>query len=184
MRKVLFLFGTLNDSDIDWILSVGKPRKVAVGTVLIEQGSAIDVIYIILDGAFSVSVRRPQPREVARLQAGEVVGEMSFVDSRPTSASVIALEPSEVLAIPRSELCRRLGDAGFAARFYRALSIFLADRLRTTVARYGYEKLEPPRGARDSDSEVDPWVLENVAVAGARFDHLLRQVRERQTVSP
>jgi len=38
---------------------------------------------------------------VAQLMSGEVIGEMSFVDSYPPSASVQALERSAVLAVPR-----------------------------------------------------------------------------------
>jgi CRP/FNR family transcriptional regulator, cyclic AMP receptor protein len=61
------------------------------------------------------------------------MGEMSFVDQAPPSATVQAMEPSFVLDIPRRRLNAKLAeDAGFAARFYRALSMFLAARLRAT----------------------------------------------------
>ena len=61
-------------------------------------------------------------KEVATLRSGEVLGELSFLDSRPPSASVIATTEVTVLALSRQKLNAKLAaDAPFAARFYRAL---------------------------------------------------------------
>ena len=59
---------------------------------LIEQGVPVDSVFILLDGRLAVWLRpRHGPeREIARLNAGEIVGEMSFVDARPPSATVRA----------------------------------------------------------------------------------------------
>lgn len=54
MRKVLFIFGQLNDSDVEWLSTVGKRQKVAPGTELIREGSDLDTVYLILDGQMSV----------------------------------------------------------------------------------------------------------------------------------
>jgi CRP/FNR family transcriptional regulator, cyclic AMP receptor protein len=78
-------------------------------------------------------------QEVARLGAGEVIGEIGFVDSAPPSATVTAAGSAAVLALSNTLLQQHLtSDAAFAARFYRALAIFLADRLRATTRRLGY----------------------------------------------
>jgi CRP/FNR family transcriptional regulator, cyclic AMP receptor protein len=174
MRKVLFLFGILDERDMEWMISTGRVRKVPAGTVLIEQGRAIDAVYVVLDGILGVRIQGGSGRELARLHAGEVVGEMSFVDSRPPSATVTALEDTRVLAIPRTELHRKLGETGFAARFYQALALFLADRLRATSAGYGGS--EPQQAPIDSAVEIDPLILDRVNVAGIRFDHMLRRL--------
>jgi len=177
MRKALFLLGALDDRDIDWMISAGKQKRVAAGATLIHEGQEAESVFIVLDGAFAVRISAAGGKEIARLRAGEIVGEMSFVDARPPSASVVAVEDSMVLSISRNVLNERLKTPDFGARFYRALAIFLADRLRNTVAQLGYGKTKPDAGAIEGEDEVGPTALENLVVAGARFDWMLRRLR-------
>ncbi len=178
MRKILFLFGTLNDHDVEWMVSAGRVRSVPAGDVLVTQGHEIEAVYIILDGVFAVSVNAQlAQREISRMYAGDVVGELSFVDSRPPSATVTAIHHSRVLCISRVDLRGKLEEPGFASRFYRALALFLADRLRSTTAHVAYGPLDAGDEPLGAAAEIDPMVLEAVTLAGARFEHLLRQVR-------
>jgi CRP-like cAMP-binding protein len=175
MRKALYFLGILNDSDIDWLIAAGKRREIGAGINIIDEGLPLDSVFLVIDGAFSVRTAALGAREVARLMSGEVMGEMSFVDNAPPSATVCAVERSFVLAVP----CRRLNaklaeDQGFAGRFYRALSMFLADRLRNTVASFGNAGNAT---ASDDRNEMDSEALDNVAVAGARFDWIQRRLR-------
>jgi hypothetical protein len=95
------------------------------------------------------------------------------VDSRPPSASVQATEQSVVLAIPRIVLENKLNnDVHFAARFYRALAVFLSSRLRSTVGQLGYGRIDA-----ELDDEVEPDTLDNLSLAGARFDWLQRRLK-------
>ena len=178
MRKALTFLGILNDSDIDWLVHAGAKREVAPGGVLVSEGEPIDAVFLVIDGRFSVAVAALGGREVAQLMSGEVIGEMSFVDSHPPSASVRALEHSAVLAVPRTRLSAKLGeDMAFASRFYRALAVFLADRLRSTVATLGYsssEALDQDKVYRD---EIDPDTLDAISLAGARFDWIQKKLR-------
>ena len=50
MRKVLFLFGQLNDDDVEWLIANGATRQLTRGEVLIRQGVAIDSVFILLAG--------------------------------------------------------------------------------------------------------------------------------------
>ena len=178
MRKALFILGILNDEDIDWMIAAGNREEIPAGTVLIYERQPIEAMYIVLDGAFLVTVEALENQEVARLLDGEVVGEMSFVDSRPPSATVKAIRNSLVLSIPREQIAAKLeADVHFAARFYRALSVFLADRLRSTTSRLGYQGHEPLQEDVEYEDEIDPDVLDNVSLAGARFDWMLRRLR-------
>jgi CRP-like cAMP-binding protein len=105
--------------------------------------------------------------------SGEVMGEMSFVDAALPSATVTALERSSVLSIPRRRLSAKLTeDSAFAARFYRAMSMFLADRLRNTMASFA----GGTASARDSDELLDE-TMDNIAMAGARFDWIQQRLR-------
>lgn len=175
MRKVLFILGQLSDGDTEWIARTGRRVKVATGTILIEEGKAIDSMYILLEGQMSVSLKGIG--KVAALSSGEIMGEMSLIDARPPSASVIADSHCVVLALPRSALNQKLEtDVAFAARFYRAIATFLSDRLRGTVQRLGYGQ----EGSLDEDvelgGELDLNVLDNVHLAGARFERMLKML--------
>lgn len=176
MKKVLFLLGELNDDDIDWLIQTGTRQEVPAGTILIREGKPIDALYILLTGSFTVSVAVLQNREVARLHSGEVVGEMSFLDSRLPSATVQAIEDSLVLSIPRRELAAKLRqDVGFAYGFYRALAILLSNRLRRIVNQLGDIKDQALTEAGVDDLTVDTSVA-NIELANTRFDWLLRRL--------
>lgn len=170
MRKVLFLFGQLRDQDIDWLIQVGRVEILKEGQQLIKQGGDIDRLSILLEGGLRVTVDKIG--EVAQLAPGEIVGEMSYVNSLPTSANVLAAMPSKVLSISRSVLTEHLGaDLEFASRFYKSIAMFLADRLRSTVQRLGYGKSEANTpGPKD---ELDEMVLDSVYMAGLRFERLV-----------
>jgi len=178
MRKALLYLGILNDSDIEWMIAAGVKQEVAPSEVLISEGKPISALFVVLDGKFSVVVGSLGNREVARLQAGEVVGEMSFVDSRPPSATVRALERSVVLAIPRNVLTAKLAqDPLFASRFYRALAVFLSDRLRGTVAVLGYGSGTLIDDNALYSDEIEGAILDHLSLGGARFDWLQRRLR-------
>jgi len=174
MRKALYFLGILNDSDIDWLVSAGMRREVPAGVAIIDEGRPLDAVFLVISGAFSVRVAALGGKQVARLMSGEVMGEMSFVDSAPPSATVQAIETSMVLAIPRRRLNTRLTeDAGFAGRFYRALAMFLADRLRTTTIGSAVS------GGAESDRQDDlsAEAMDNIGMAGARFDWIQKRLR-------
>lgn len=178
MRKALLFLGILNDSDVDWMVAAGEKRIVAPGDVLIREGKPVESVFLVLDGAFSVTTTRFRDRQLARLMCGEIVGEMSFVDSRPPSASVTALEKSSVLAIPRDRLVEKLDDdVYFAQRFYRAMAVFLSNRLRDTVGLLGYDPGQTLDEDVVYDSEIDTDILDNLTLAGARFDWLQKRLR-------
>ena len=178
MRKALLFLGILNDSDIDWMVAAATKQDVLVGETLIHEGKAVHSVYLVLDGQLAVTVKASEGREVARLRCGEVVGEMSFVDSRPPSATVRAVEKSRVLAIPRNRLNTKLTqDIAFSARFYRAIAVFLSDRLRETVGLLGYGPGQPLDEASSYADEISPEMLDNLSLAGARFDLLQRRLR-------
>lgn len=174
MRKVIFILGQLTDSDVDWFANNGKREKVPQGTELIRHGTRIDIVYIVLEGSMRVVTGRGV--QLARIAAGDILGEMSLVDSSLTAASVLVEQDSWVLAVPKQLLVEKLKqDVGFAARFYRALALFLADRMRNTIRRMGYGDDDAAAADTDAD-ELEGDVLDNVHLAGARFERMLKKL--------
>jgi CRP/FNR family transcriptional regulator, cyclic AMP receptor protein len=178
VRKALYILGILDDSDANWLATAGKARAIRAGSVIIEQGIPLDSVFILIDGqlqVYSGSV------EIARLLAGEIVGEISFVDSRPPTASVKAAVDSQVLAIPKAALRAKLQkDLGFASRFYLSLATFLADRLRMADARLSAGQGGADRAQEDLD-ELPADMLENIALASARFDMIIKRLGAQST---
>lgn len=174
MRKALHLLGILDDVDIDWMASNGDICGITSGETLIHERRPIDSLYLLLEGQLSVTVGGSNGTLIATLLPGEIVGEISFVDPRPPSASVQAMQDSRLLAISRELLASKLlKDQSFAARFYRAIAVFLADRLYVTVGRFGY-------GSAHQDVDVDELPdsrLDEIDLAATRTDKLLRRLR-------
>ncbi|TAD93619.1 MAG: cyclic nucleotide-binding protein, partial [Oscillatoriales cyanobacterium] len=138
MSKVLVILGELSDRDIDWMIANGKRTQIKAGTTLITEGKPLEALYIVLDGTLSVFASSVGNKQIGTIIAGEVLGEMSFVDGRLPSASVLALEECLILSISRRLLTEKLEqDVLFSLRFYRAITKFLSSRLRGTVKRLG-----------------------------------------------
>jgi CRP-like cAMP-binding protein len=177
MRKVLYILGQLDDMDVDWMARHGRRRMVAPGDVLVLQGEPSPHLFIVLDGRMDVVVKGIGP--VASLGAGEIIGELSFVDSAPPSASVTAATAGAVLMLEKRLLARELeSDTAFAMRFYRAIALFLADRLRSTVRRMGYGEGAALDENEVQGDELDEGLLDTVSLAGDRFDRLLKTLSQ------
>jgi CRP-like cAMP-binding protein len=174
MRKVLYLLGSLTDSDAAWIARTGTRRRINKGDILIHEGQPAEFLIVLLQGEFVVSDK--SLGEIARLGVGEIVGEMSFLDAAPPSATVSAVSEGLALFLEKKTMSAKLeSDVGFGCRFYRALAIFLADRLRATVHRMGYgqDDFDAQSIAKD---ELDMSILDTVSLAGDRFDRMLKML--------
>ena len=173
MRKVLFIMSQLSDEDVEWMASQGERLRIEGGHCLIEHNSRVDSLYIVIDGQLEVNLAGGA--RVAELGSGEVIGEMTLVDPAPTTVSVSALMPTLLLRLPLTTLRAQLAaDISFAARLYRALATFLADRLRNTTRRMGQNAAPPSDEAQLEDLNED--LLDSVHLAGARFDRMLKKL--------
>ncbi len=165
MRKALYILGDLHDRDIAWLAQAGSVRKLVDGETLIAAGRPVDNLFFVTDGRLQVT--SPSGNRLADLELGEVVGEMSFVEKRLPSATVKALGEARVLAIPRAAMLEAFArDNGLAMRFYRALAVFLSDRLRTATSA-------------GNDMEIDEGLLDTLSMAGDRFIRLIETLEGR-----
>lgn len=177
-KKALFILSQLNNDDIDWIVQKGKKEILAPGTLLIHEGRQLDALYIVLKGTLSVLLESEDTKELAQISVAELVGEVSFIDARPPLATVKAIEETHLLAIPRRQLVTKLQqDMGFASRFYHGISLCLADRMRGTIRHLEYGRnIELAHPELDLE-DINPSVLENLALAQAKFNWLMENVR-------
>lgn len=102
-----------------------KLQEIPAGANLIVQGAHKADLFLILQGAFSVTIGG---RVVARKKAGEHVGEMAVVDPHASrSASVTALSDSVVARIAESDFSA-LADK--FPQLWRRIALELAGRVR------------------------------------------------------
>ncbi|MBK6659466.1 MAG: cyclic nucleotide-binding domain-containing protein [Proteobacteria bacterium] len=144
----------------------------AAGEVLIAAGQLPTRLSVLLQGELRVTLA--DGRELARLHDGEIVGELSFLDRHAPVVDVTVATGSRILSVAHDVIEARLArDAAFAARFYRALGVFLASRLRETTGRLGVGADALGNLAPD---ELDVDDLEDTAVAARRFEFLRRRL--------
>lgn len=133
MQNARYIAAGLSDADMLWLLSVGKLRPLKDGEVLVAAGKTLNDLYFVISG--SLAVKLADGTRIAQLHQGDVVGEMSFVERHSPVVSVVAEQRTEMLAIPRKLILARFEqEPVFAARFYRAIAVFLSERLRDTTA--------------------------------------------------
>ncbi len=187
LRKVLLVFAILQDRDIAWAIANGVSQKLSAGTVLIQQGKPVTAVYILLEGTLGIYISLPHggvmaAKEVGQSMKGEILGEMSFVETGTASATVKAIADSWCLAIPQAKLASKLaGDLRGAARFYRSIAILMSNRWRERLFRRGFATLyEEGKQMLSEDIEVEDELdldtIEGTAIAGTRFDWMIRQL--------
>jgi extracellular factor (EF) 3-hydroxypalmitic acid methyl ester biosynthesis protein len=132
------LLNELADSEISWLRAEGETRYCERGALLVQEGSRIETLYLVLSGVLSVTIGGSGGREIAKLGPGQIIGEMSFLEDRPASATVRALEGSEVLALSRAAVETKLRqDTAFSSHLYRGLAVVTSRRLRNVVGQLG-----------------------------------------------
>jgi CRP/FNR family cyclic AMP-dependent transcriptional regulator len=79
----------------------GAVRSLTRGDVLFEEGAVPTELFVVVSGRIAIASRSIDGREsvFALMEAGDLFGELGFLDGRPRSAEARALEPSEVLSI-------------------------------------------------------------------------------------
>ena len=102
-----------------------KSRQIDVGgnTVIIEEGSNSEETYVVVEGHLVVT-KHAGDREVelARINPGEVVGEIALLDQAPRTATVKTVEPSHLIEVPVSAFEELLTDPHVIRRMFRTVT--------------------------------------------------------------
>jgi len=90
-------------SEQEWekLLNIAERRAVRAGEIVVRQGEESRVFYIVASGQLEVFLPRPNGQEhiISDIGALSIFGEQAFFDGLPRSASVRAVQASEVYAI-------------------------------------------------------------------------------------
>ena len=169
MKRVLFFLGHLDDLEIEWLINNGNKKVITEGEILIGENQKIDNLFIVLSGGFLV---KKGNLVIANVGVGEVLGEMSFIESRLPDVDVICETDANIYTISREKIYNKIAtDKEFKANFYYAISLFLSNRLRKTTSQMGY-------GNADESDILDDNVLDTVSKAGQRFSEILKKFND------
>jgi|SRR5512146_1617018 CRP/FNR family cyclic AMP-dependent transcriptional regulator len=130
------LFSSVPDEQLRALATVVTRKSVARGATIMVAGDQTDSLYIILSGRLKVMMSDAEGKEVilSILGPGEFFGEMGLIDDSPRSASVLAIEPCELLSIAKRDFNKCLAD-----NFEMAMAVMrgLVRRLREADRKIG-----------------------------------------------
>ena len=139
MRHKDTLFTGMSELDRNNVLALCSTRSVAPRTVIVSQGSAGRDMYIVVSGSLKVSVLSDEGKEISFvvLREGDYFGELSLIDGRRRSATVSAINKTELLVLSHSEYQQLLTKHPLTATvFLTRMLLTMADRLRATDELY------------------------------------------------
>ena len=126
-------------TDQDWSLLLGAARQVTFrnGETVLQEGATTRQLFILNKGYVTIEASsHAQGICLGQSGPGELLGEVSFLESAGATASIVAAGNVELQVIDEAEIQSLLDSVpGLAARFYRSLAITLAERLRRTTAK-------------------------------------------------
>ena len=157
------LFELLDEAELAELASVIDTRTVAADEVIFHAGDLGDALYIVRSGEVELYVRDTAGQRIVltTVSENELFGELSMLDSRPRSASAVALIDSDVLLLDREDLLllfKKQPDA--ALNMLAAMSGMLrkVDRLlQTRVSRNVNEEMEEKLSVLQRISDWIVW---------------------------
>lgn len=110
LLKKIPLFSSLKDEELEAIYKVAIIKKFKKDHFILLENEGGDTLFVIITGKVKVTVFSELGKEVifSILEDGDFFGDMSLLDGNPRSASVVAVEDSEVRMIRRLDFIRIL----------------------------------------------------------------------------
>lgn len=107
--------------------------RLSPGEYLLREGEESTEMYYLQSGTLAVFKRKgDMEHQIGTIISGELVGEMSFLDKHPRSATVQAMTECVLVIIPSEKL---EGTLAGLPKWFTALLHTLLERLRKANAR-------------------------------------------------
>ena len=106
------LFASFPDDQLRTLVTVVTRRSAPRSSVIMAAGDPIDSLYIVISGRLKVMMGDSEGKEVilSLIGPGEFFGEMGLIDDSPRSASVVAIEPCELLSVTKRDFRKCLQE--------------------------------------------------------------------------
>jgi len=134
--KAVPLFASFPEEQLRLITTLVTRKSTPRSTTIMAGGDPTDHLYIVLSGRLKVMMSDAEGKEVilSILGPGEFFGEMGLIDDEPRSATVVTIEPCELLSIAKRDFKKCLAD-----NFEMAMAVMrgLVRRLREADRKIG-----------------------------------------------
>jgi CRP/FNR family transcriptional regulator, cyclic AMP receptor protein len=134
--KAVPLFASFPEEQLRLITTLVTRKSTPRSTTIMAGGDPTDHLYIVLSGRLKVMMSDAEGKEVilSILGPGEFFGEMGLIDDEPRSATVVTIEPCELLSIAKRDFKKCLAD-----NFEMAMAVMrgLVKRLREADRKIG-----------------------------------------------
>ena len=134
--KAVPLFASFPEDQLRVLATMVVRKSAPRSNTIMAGGDPTDSLYIVLSGRLKVMMSDSDGKEVilSILGPGEFFGEMGLIDDEPRSASVVTIEPCELL-----QLAKRDFNKGLAENFEMAMAVMrgLVRRLREADRKIG-----------------------------------------------
>lgn len=175
LLRSVSLFAETPDKILAQIVPLLQSIEVQAGTTVIRKGDRGDCMYIVLEGRIRV---HDGNRTLNFLGAADVVGEMALLDAQPRTASVTAVEDSQLFRLDQSIFYKLMADrAEVSIGILHVLCRRLRERLRDMAKDFEYiqqmERITASAAALET-GRYDPRSLDEVSLRGDALGQLAR----------
>ncbi|MDX1584559.1 MAG: cyclic nucleotide-binding domain-containing protein, partial [Thermoanaerobaculia bacterium] len=131
--RSLNVFEHMTDDQIFRISRFVRLDKLDPGEFLFHDADRSMDFYVVLDGSLSVQKDTPfGPQILAKLGAGEIIGEMNFIDRGERSSDAAAIDPSTCAAFSFTAIDQMMEEdkelaVGLHWAFWRSLAVKVRD---------------------------------------------------------
>lgn len=135
------LFAELSRSELERVAQVAIPRQYPADTRVFHEGDKGDACYIVKTGSCRVTREHSDGRAITltNLGPGAIFGELAMLDGEERSASVEALEDTDLLALPAADVRALIREhPGMAEK----LIVALTRRLREANERISRQSFQ------------------------------------------
>ena len=134
--KSVPMFSGFSPDQLRALVTMIMRRAAPRGTAVLREGGPADCLYVVVSGRLKVLMGEADGKEtiLSIIGPGEFFGEMSLIDDNPRSATVIAIEACELLALTRRDFRRCLVENSNLAM---AVMRVLVRRLREADRKIG-----------------------------------------------
>jgi CRP-like cAMP-binding protein len=100
------LAADLGEDELRVLATLCTVRELSDGDVLVREGGADNHLHVVASGTLGVvrSAGGGDQVTIATLKAGDLAGELGFVDGTQRHASLVAIGPTRVVALEREQL--------------------------------------------------------------------------------
>ncbi len=164
------VFSTLEPGDLEQIARMAVPRRFEPGQVVFREGDQSDTCYVVREGHARAVRSHSDGRTItlATFGPGDIFGELAMFEDERRSATVEAIEPTNVVGVLGPDMRRLMNEhPQIAAR----LVIALGRRLRETNERLSRQSFQTVQSR--VATVLGQLVAQEIAAGGSPADVLV-----------